>query len=59
MASTFVKVRLVVLDTAEHGVLALAGSENHLLPMIHKLWQPIVKCFTDDELVSLNKFTKF
>lgn len=51
MASKFVKVRLVVLDTVEHGVLALAGSENRLLPMIHKLWQPMVKRFTDDELV--------
>lgn len=51
LASKFVKVRLVVLDTTEHGVLALGSTENQLLPMIHKLWQPMVKCFSDDELV--------
>lgn len=51
LTSKFVRIRLVMLDTTQHGVLVLSNTEDHLLPMIHKLWQPMTKCFSDDELV--------
>ena len=44
-------LRLLVLDTIEAGVLALRQSEDQLLPMIHRVWPPMVKRFTDDEQV--------
>lgn len=45
-------LRLLVLDTIDIGVQAISQSEDQLLPMIHRLWPPMVKRFTDDEQVN-------
>ncbi|XP_068709692.1 TELO2-interacting protein 1 homolog [Montipora foliosa] len=44
-------LRLVVLDTIEAGVQAISQSEDQLLPLIHRIWPPMIKRFTDDEQV--------
>lgn len=44
-------LRLLVLDTIGIGVQAISQSDDQLLPMIHRLWPPMVKRFTDDERV--------
>ena len=44
-------LRLVVLDTVEAGVQAISQSEDQLLPLIHRIWPPMIKRFTDDEQV--------
>ena len=41
-----------MLDTIDIGVQAISQSEDQLLPMIHRLWPPMVKRFTDDEQVN-------
>lgn len=41
-----------MLDTIDIGVQAISQSEDQLLPMIHRLWPPMVKRFTDNEQVN-------
>ena len=50
--SKFVEIRLVTLDTIQQGVEVLVAEQDRLLPMVHKLWPPMVQCFSDEELVS-------
>lgn len=45
-------LRFLVLDTVYHGVLALKESENDLLPMIHRLWPPLVNRLNDKDQVT-------
>ena len=39
--------------------MVLSGAENQLLPMIHKMWQCIVQCLRDDELVRYDVYVRF
>uniref|UniRef100_A0A6P8IMY9 TELO2-interacting protein 1 homolog isoform X2 n=1 Tax=Actinia tenebrosa TaxID=6105 RepID=A0A6P8IMY9_ACTTE len=52
--SSFV-LRILVLDTVYHGVLALKERENDLLPMIHHLWPPLMNRLNDKDQVVVIK----
>ncbi|XP_078392720.1 TELO2-interacting protein 1 homolog isoform X2 [Cetorhinus maximus] len=52
-----VKLRLKVLDVLELCVVVLQCNVNELLPMVHRLWSPLVQKLTsDDPLVILRAF---
>ncbi|XP_041060297.1 TELO2-interacting protein 1 homolog isoform X2 [Carcharodon carcharias] len=52
-----VKLRLKVLDVLELCVVVLQCNVNELLPMVHRLWSPLVQRLTsDDPLVILRAF---
>ena len=52
LSSKSVWLRLLVLDTIKTGIQAISQSEDQLLPIIHRIWPPLVKRFTDDEQVN-------
>ncbi|CAG2180431.1 unnamed protein product [Oppiella nova] len=45
------KVRLIVLDIVVQCLRILKPFEDHLLPMAHKLWSPLVERFTDKDVI--------
>ncbi|XP_072037283.1 TELO2-interacting protein 1 homolog [Amphiura filiformis] len=45
------RLRLLVLDVIQNGVIALAYRKEELLPIIHKLWPGFVQRFSDSELL--------
>lgn len=49
MANADPRVRMRIMEVVESGVLALSKVENELLPMAHKLWNPLIVRFTDKE----------
>ncbi|XP_078092533.1 TELO2-interacting protein 1 homolog [Mustelus asterias] len=52
-----IKLRLKVLDVLELCVVVLQNHVNELLPMVHRLWSPLVQRLTsDDPLVVLRAF---
>nr|XP_039265003.1 TELO2-interacting protein 1 homolog [Styela clava] len=50
MAHSNPKVRMKVMEIVECGMSILSTHENELLPMTHKLWNPLVVRFGDGEL---------
>jgi hypothetical protein len=56
MGSRSREVRLLMLDIIQHGVPILGASEDSgLLPMIHTLWEPMMKRFVDKDAVVVKK----
>eukprot|EP00062_Callorhinchus_milii_P002858 gi/632939507/ref/XP_007910321.1/ PREDICTED: TELO2-interacting protein 1 homolog [Callorhinchus milii] len=52
-----IKLRIKVLDVLELCVTVLQSNENELLPMVHRVWSPLVQRLTnDDPLVVLRAF---
>ncbi|KAK3727050.1 hypothetical protein QZH41_012554, partial [Actinostola sp. cb2023] len=59
LSSSCAALRVLVLDTVYCGVRALKQYENDLLPMIHRLWPPIVNRLTDKDQTAVAAFEKF
>ncbi|XP_014675715.1 PREDICTED: TELO2-interacting protein 1 homolog [Priapulus caudatus] len=47
--------KLLVMDIVQNAALALKDREDDLLPMIHKVWSPLVLRFSDKELPVLRQ----
>ncbi|XP_077998436.1 TELO2-interacting protein 1 homolog isoform X2 [Glandiceps talaboti] len=43
------RLRLLVLDVVKHSVLVLQQMEDELLPLVHKIWPPMIQRFVDEE----------
>ena len=54
-AASHCDIRLKALEVVLHGVYALRDRENDLLPLIHKLWPPIICRLKDQEHVLVLK----
>ncbi|XP_022104170.1 TELO2-interacting protein 1 homolog [Acanthaster planci] len=49
LSSSDPRLRLKVLETVKHGILALRNHQDELLPLIHRLWPAFVQRFQDTE----------
>ncbi|RWS10002.1 TELO2-interacting protein 1-like protein, partial [Dinothrombium tinctorium] len=53
-----VKIRLMTLDSIAYGMRVIRNFEEHLLPMAHQLWHPLVARFKDnDVMIIMSAFT--
>jgi len=50
LASEDPKVRLIVMNIIDESVSCLSGEKNTLLPVVHKLWKPLIARCSDSEL---------
>ncbi|XP_013380878.1 TELO2-interacting protein 1 homolog [Lingula anatina] len=55
MSSADPRLRLLVLDIIVSGCHVLAGYQDDLLPLVHKLWSPFVNRLNDEEQVVIRK----
>lgn len=51
LSSEDVRLKLVVLDTITAAVYSIQPHTDHLLPMVHQVWNPFAQKFSDKEIV--------
>ncbi|XP_054166675.1 TELO2-interacting protein 1 homolog [Oppia nitens] len=55
ISNTDPKVRIIVLEIINECLICLKPFEDHLLPMSHKLWAPLVQRFTEKDIIVVKR----